>query len=321
MLRELFARMQLISAAYKIFYLRTTLSFLRELFRGVSPIAKYPPCNIHNPKSMHRCFNASLTPRDGVTTTSGSVILVISNLEGSSIWYVLARIYIHQQHRKAVICPFDFSLKHVISLRSATIKEKNVRKRRKERGKEEQKKKKKKRAIAPILLARGANESIQERREIPRSSLGGGDAVGPTGSPGGPSVSFGALVARPRVYRIEDLRRFSESFVHPRTGSRGFSRALGTTTQYTAWQPGPRAAHSLRTDGAWNASTRRACVPSKTHTKTRSLARSPERVCSFACLERTRSTRSQQRARHMVLSCPDEQQHPRSRTRSSLRSG
>lgn len=66
------------------------------------------------------------------------------------------------------------------------------------------------------------------------------DAAGPTGSPRWSIVSFHALVARPRVYRIEDLRRFSESFVHPRTGSRGFSRALGIVAQYTAWQPGPR---------------------------------------------------------------------------------
>jgi len=73
-------------ADYKIFYLRTMLSFLREFFRGMSPIAEYSPCNIRNPKSMHRCSNVSLTPRDrGVTTISDSVILVISNLEGSSI--------------------------------------------------------------------------------------------------------------------------------------------------------------------------------------------------------------------------------------------
>lgn len=73
----------MISAAYEILYLRTMLFFLREFSRGVSPIAKYSPWNIHNPKSMDRCFSASLTPRDrGVTTTSDSIILVIPNLEG-----------------------------------------------------------------------------------------------------------------------------------------------------------------------------------------------------------------------------------------------
>jgi hypothetical protein len=142
--------------------------------------------------------------------------------------------------------------------------------------------KKKERAIAPILSTRGTNESIQEKREIPRSSLGGGggDAVGPTGSPGGPSVSFGALVARPRVYRIEDLRRFSESFVHPRTGSRGFSRALGTTTQCTAWQPGPRAAHSLhRPRRMERVDAVLACL----RERTRKRARSPPNVRPSAC--------------------------------------
>jgi len=148
------------------------------------------------------------------------------------------------------------------------------------------KEKKKKRTIAPILSTRGTNESIHEKREIPRSSFDGGDAVGPTGSLGGPSVSFGALVARPRVYRIEDLRRFSESFVHPRTGSRGFSRALSTIAQYTAWQPGPRVVHNLHRRRMERVDAVLACLRERTRKRARSLERAP--FCVFG--KRTRSS-------------------------------
>jgi len=197
-----------------------------------------------------------------------------------------------------------------------------------------------------FLSMREANESIREGQEISRSSLRLMvmplvRQVVPMVHPC-PSV---ALVARPRVYRIEDLRRFSESFVHPRTGSRGFSRALDTVAQCTAWQPGSRATVQPRSRGATgDASTRFACVPSRTytythththtythththarararahtHTHTRNaLARSIRPRAFLRVLERTHSIRISQRARHMVLSPPDSQ-HPRSRTRSSL---
>lgn len=144
-----------------------------------------------------------------------------------------------------------------------------MKKKRKKRGRKE---KKEKRECGSLIDAR--NERVHSR-EISHSSLGGGDAVGPTGSPGGPSVSFDALVARPRVYRIEDLRKFSESFVHPRTGSRGFSRALGTTTQYTAWQPGPRVVCSLHRRRMERINAVFACLGKRTKKTNRSL----ERAC------------------------------------------
>lgn len=270
------------------------LSFLREFFRGVSSIAKYSPCNIHNPKSMHRCFNASLTPHDrGITTTTDSIILVISNLKWSSIWYIFTRIY--SCNIKTTCLWFSISLNHVTLLRSAKIKGKRILK--KEKNEEERKKRKERLRQS---YRREERTSPFKRSERFRAFLsGGGDAVGPTGSPGGPSVSFGALVARPRVYRIEDLRRFSESFVHPRTSSRGFSRALDTTAQYTAWQPGPREAYSLHRRRMERVDAVLACIRERTRKHARSFERAP------FCVFWNAHTASASSAHMVPISIPD----------------
>lgn len=136
--------------------------------------------------------------------------------------------------------------------------------------------KKAKRFCGILIDARSERVHLRDAREISRSSLRSGDAVGPTGSPDGPSVSFGcAGGATPSVSN----RGSSQIFGELRSPTNGLPRVLPGArhiAQCTAWQPGPRATLQPRSRDATGRVDAVACVPSRTHThtRTRSLARS-----------------------------------------------
>lgn len=174
-----------------------------------------------------------------------------------------------------------------------------------------------------IFIDAQENERVhpRETRRRFRAPLGSDDA-GPTGSPGGPSCPSAHWWRDPECIEsriFADFRR--ASFAH------GLPRVL----------PGARHQRSVYCVAAWTAGGLQPpteepgravpCVPSATHTRskrTRSLFRSLASyhgTCApvLRILERAHSISSaSERARHMVLLCPD--QRPRSRPSSTLRS-